>query len=55
MVHMATKKVSKKIVAKKAPTKMKVARPAARAKAAAKYEQPGAPWWKKVPSPPQHG
>jgi hypothetical protein len=36
--------------AKKMAAARKVARPAT--KAAAKYEQPGAPWWKRVPGPP---
>lgn len=31
------------------------ARPATRAKAAAKYDQPGAPWWKKMPLPAPKG
>jgi hypothetical protein len=48
---MAMKKATKKAAAKKAPAKAKAARPTA----AAKYDQPGAPWWKKVPAPPQHG
>jgi len=48
---MAMKKATKKAAAKKAPVKAK----AARSTAAAKYDQPGAPWWKKVPAPPQHG
>jgi hypothetical protein len=50
-VRMATKKAAKKATAKKAPVKAKAARP----RATAKYDQPGAPWWKKVPAPPQHG
>jgi hypothetical protein len=52
---MAMKKAAKKPAAKKAPAKAKTARPAARGATAAKYDQPGAPWWKKVPAPPQHG
>ena len=51
---MATKKANKKTPAKKAPAKTKAARPS-RVQATAKYDQPGAPWWKKVPAPPQRG
>jgi hypothetical protein len=50
---MAMKKATKK-PAKKAAAKAKAA-PRTRGAAAAKYDQPGAPWWKKVPAPPQHG
>lgn len=32
--------------------KAKAARAAVRTKAPAKYDQPGAPWWKKVAAPP---
>ena len=53
-VRMAMKKAAKKATAKKAPARAKTARPAPRGAAAAKYDQPGAPWWKKVPAPPQH-
>lgn len=49
---MAMKKATKKTSAKKAPAKSKAARPAARRTTAAKYEQAGAPWWKRVPAPP---
>jgi len=49
---MATKKAPKKIAAKKGPAKAKAARPTARPPRAAKYDQPGAPWWKRVPPPP---
>ena len=49
---MAMKKATKKTAPKKAPGKSQAARPAARSTAAAKYEQPGAPWWKRVPPPP---
>jgi len=52
---MAMKKAAKKAPAKKSPVKAKGARSAARGTATAKYDQPGAPWWKKVPAPPQHG
>ena len=52
------KKAKAKTSTKKAPArkqaaaaKAKGARPATRQKAAAKYEQPGAPWWKTVPAP----
>jgi len=42
-----------KVKAKKtAAPKAKVARPAASTKTLAKYDQPGAPWWKKVAAPP---
>ena len=44
-----TKKVA---TAKKSTAKATVSRPAASSKAASKYDQPGAPWWKKVASPP---
>jgi hypothetical protein len=39
----------KTAAAKNSSAARKVARPAA--KVAAKYEQPGAPWWKRVPGP----
>jgi hypothetical protein len=42
----------KKTAAKKKGSARKATRPATRAKAAAKYEQPGAPWWKRVPARP---
>jgi hypothetical protein len=51
-MRMAMKKATKKASAKKAPAKSKAARPAARSTTAAKYEQAGAPWWKRVPPPP---
>ncbi len=40
---------SKKTPAKKAGAARATVRPVAQA--AAKYEQPGAPWWKRVPAP----
>jgi hypothetical protein len=50
----AKKKTSSKKTkapAKKVSAARKPARPAA--KTAAKYEQPGAPWWKRVSTPPR--
>ena len=41
---------SKKQAVKRSGSTPKVARPLG--KGAAKYEQPGAPWWKRVPAPP---
>ena len=52
MVHKITVKGNSKkkaAAAKKTGAARKVARPAM--KAAAKYEQPGAPWWKRAPAP----
>ena len=46
MVKTTKAKISPKKVAAK--TK---ARPVASAKGVAKYDQPGAPWWKKLPLP----
>ena len=40
-----------KPTAKKGGAKRPALRPSAKAKAAAKYAQPGAPWWKKTPLP----
>lgn len=52
------KKTKTKPAAKKAAIKRGAARPAARKSAgakAAKYEQPGAPWWKRVAPPSPKG
>jgi hypothetical protein len=46
-----TKKAKTKTSAKKTASKTKVSRPAARARNLSKYDQPGAPWWKKTPLP----
>ena len=57
MAKTTKKKVTKKKVTKKkaatAAKKTSAARKPARAgaKTAAKYEQSGAPWWKRVPGP----
>ncbi len=53
MVKKAKAKGNKKTTA---PTSARGAGKAARPtpKAAAKYEQPGAPWWKKLPLPEPH-
>jgi hypothetical protein len=45
------KKAKTKSSTKKAPAKTKPSRPAASTKGASKYDQPGAPWWKKTPLP----
>ena len=52
MVNTKKKKGNSKptgTAAKKTSAARTVARP--KAKAAAKYEQPGAPWWKRVKAP----
>jgi len=46
------KKAAKKSSPKRPTLKAKAPKAAPRARAAAKYEQPGAPWWKGIPSPP---
>ena len=43
------KKTQAKTSAKKTPAKSKPSKPAVSAKGASKYDQPGAPWWKKTP------
>ena len=45
------KKAKTKTSTKKSPVKAKAARPAAKPKAAAKYDQAGAPWWRKTALP----
>jgi hypothetical protein len=50
MLVMA-KKTQAKTSAKKAPAKSKTSKPAVSAKGTSKYDQPGAPWWKKIPLP----
>ena len=55
MATKAKSRVKTKTNAKKAgsakPSATKVALSAAAAKGRAKYEQSGAPWWKKIPLP----
>ena len=48
---MVKKAKSKTNAQKSKPAKTKAARPAVTAKAAAKYDQPGAPGWKKFAAP----
>jgi len=45
----AAKPAAKKSSRTAAPTKS--SRSAPRTASAAKYDQPGAPWWKKIPAP----
>jgi len=45
------KKAKPKSTARKAPAKAKGSAPTASAKGSGKYDQPGAPWWKKIPLP----
>lgn len=49
-----TKTTAGKAAATKAsrtPTPAKTSRPAPRTGSTSKYDQPGAPWWKKIPAP----
>jgi len=52
---MVKKTKSKKTGTAKASVTRKVTRPTTRGTASSKYDQPGAPWWKKGAAPkPKH-